>query len=212
MEDLILTGVGIPLTPWTMVNGDKLVPLLDRIRENLPEEIQHAQRIMEQRELILTDAQQKASQIMQDAKHQAELMLSESELLRAVHAEADRIRQQIVTELEAVRKKAYEEAEAMKAQAYEEARGVRDGADQYAEAILGSLDKSLSEFQGVVRNGQKYLKQARVEAMRNTQQQGPRYSYHTQPGTMPPALQPTDATTPQVKSAEDFLKQSRMGV
>lgn len=164
MEDFILTGMGVPFTPFTIVNGEKLVPLLDRIRENLPAEIQHAQRVLDRRDEIVNEAQAKANQLLQDAKKQSEFMLSESELLRAVHEEANRIRQQITMELEAMRKKAFEEAEAAKAQAYEEASVIRQGADQYAEAILGSLDKSLVEFQSVVKNGQRYLKKARMDA------------------------------------------------
>jgi vacuolar-type H+-ATPase subunit H len=164
MEDLVLTGMGVPFTPFTVVNGEKLVPLLDRIRENLPAEIQQAQKLLERRDEIVNEAQAKASQILQDSKKQSEFMLSESELLRAVHEEANRIRQQITLELEAMRKKAFEEAEAARGQAYEEASAIRSGADQYAEAILGSLDKSLVEFQTVVRNGQRYLKKARMDA------------------------------------------------
>lgn len=164
MEDFILTGMGIPFTPFTIVNGEKLVPLLDRIRENLPAEIQQAQRVLDRRDEVVNEAQLKANQILQEAKKQSEFMLSESELLRAVHEEANRIRQQITMELEAMRKKAFEEAEAARAQAYEEAASVRVGADQYAEAILGSLDKSLVEFQTVVRNGQRHLKKVRMDA------------------------------------------------
>jgi len=164
MEDFILTGMGIPFTPFTIVNGEKLVPLLDRIRENLPAEIQQAQRVLDRRDEIVNEAQAKANQLLQDAKKQSEYMLSESELLRAVHEEANRIRQQITMELEAMRKKTFEEAEAAKAQAYEEASAIRIGADQYAETILGSLDKSLHEFQTVVKNGQRYLKKARMDA------------------------------------------------
>lgn len=164
MEDFILTGMGIPFTPFTIVNGEKLVPLLDRIREHLPAEIQNAQRVLERRDEIVNEAQAKANQMLQDAKKQSEFMLSESELLRAVHEEAARIRQQITLELDAMRKKAFEEAEAARAQAHEEAKAVREGADQYAEAILGALDKNLLEFQSVVRNGQRYLKKARMDA------------------------------------------------
>jgi hypothetical protein len=170
MEDLILTGFGVPLTPWTVVNGDKLVPLLDRIRENLPDEIRQAQSIIDRRDDMMAEAQRRATQMMQDAKEQAEMMLSESELLKAVHAEAERVRQQVITELEAMRKKTFEEAEAMKARAREESIRVREGADQYAEAVLSSLDKSLVEFQTTVRQGQKHLKRARSEAMQMTSQ------------------------------------------
>lgn len=164
MEDLVLAGVSLPLTPWTIVHGDKLVPLLDRIRESLPDEVRQAQRLIEHRDEMLTEAQRKAHQIMDDARCQAENMLNESELLKAVHTEADRIRQQVWTELETLRKKTQEEVEFTKAQAYEEARVVKEGADHYAETILGSLDKSLSEFHAVVRNGQKHLKRSKAEA------------------------------------------------
>jgi vacuolar-type H+-ATPase subunit H len=125
--------------------------------------------VLERRDEIVNEAQSKANQMLQDAKKQSEFMLSESELLRAVHEEASRIRQQITVELDAMRKKAFEEAEAARAQAYEEARVVREGADQYADTILGALDKNLLEFQSVVRNGQRYLKKARMDAL---QQQG----------------------------------------
>jgi hypothetical protein len=164
LEDLVLTGMGLPFTPLTVVNGDKLVPLLDRIRESLPEEISAAQRVLERRDEILEEAQIKANQLLQDARQQAEYLLSESELMRAVHEEAAQVRLRITSELEAMQKKAFEEADALRAQAIEEAASMRAGSDQYADAILSNLDKSLVEFQAVVRNGQRYLKTARMEA------------------------------------------------
>jgi hypothetical protein len=164
MEDLILSGMGVPLTPWTLVHGDKLVPLLDRIREQLPEELRAAQQVLAQREDMLTEAQQKAQQMVLDAQGQVDVLLSESELMRAVHAEADRVREMVTLELEALRKKTFEETEAMKALAIEESKAVREGAERYAESVLSSLDKSLGEFQQVIRNGQRYLKRTRTEA------------------------------------------------
>jgi len=196
MEDFILTGLGIPFTPFTVVNGEKLVPLLDRIRENLPTEIQHAQRVLDRRDDIVAEAQSKASQIMQDAKKQSEMMLSESELLRAVHEEAGRIRQQITMELDAMRKKAFEEAEAARAQAVEEARVIREGADQYAETILGSLDRSLVEFQTVVRNGQRYLKKARLDAAQQASlQHSAAQQGHATPKATPQQAQPQNSAS-----------------
>lgn len=213
MEDFILTGMGIPLTPFTIVNGEKLVPLLDRIRENLPTEIQHAQRVLERRDEIVDEAQAKANQMLQDAKKQSEFMLSESELLRAVHEEASRIRQQITMELDAMRKKAFEEAEAARAQAYEEARTVREGADQYADAILGTLDKNLLEFQAVVRNGQRYLKKTRMDMQQVAP--APRVSYT--PSEAAVYAQQGYATEPAAAAvnpsyAQEFLKQTTLSL
>src|SRR5687767_12847411 len=76
LEDLILTGMGLPFTPLTIVNGEKLVPLLDRIRENLPVEVQNAQRLLERRDEIVNDAQAKANHILQESKRQSEFLLS----------------------------------------------------------------------------------------------------------------------------------------
>ena len=214
MEDFILTGMGIPFTPFTIVNGEKLVPLLDRIRENLPAEIQQAQRVLDRRDEIVNEAQAKANQLLQDAKKQSEFMLSESELLRAVHEEANRIRQQITMELEAMRKKTFEEAEAAKAQAYEEASAIRIGADQYAETILGSLDKSLQEFQTVVKNGQRYLKKARMDAA----QQLPPVVTRPHTGYMPSLAESAQGASAMEDSgssisssyAQEFLRQTTL--
>lgn len=225
MEDFILTGLGIPFTPFTVVNGEKLVPLLDRIRENLPSEIQQAQRVLDRRDDIVAEAQSKASQVMQDAKKQSEMMLSESELLRAVHEEAGRIRQQITLELDAMRKKAFEESEAVRAQAVEEARAIREGADQYAETILGSLDRSLVEFQTVVRNGQRYLKKARLDAAQQASAQisaaqqasmqisagqhaAPQAQPHNPAAAMPPSLSTPYGAPPEPYNQPVYLTTS----
>lgn len=165
MEDLVLSGMGVPFTPFTVVNSEKLLPQLDRIRESMPEEVRNAKRILDQREEIIIEAQQRANQLMMDAKKQAEQLLSESELLKAVHEEAVRIRQQILTEIDTIHKKAFEEAEAMKAKAQEEARLVREGADQYAESVLASLDKSLGQIHEEVRNGRQHLSHAKRDAL-----------------------------------------------
>ncbi len=167
------------------------MPLLDKVRENLPDEIRQAQGIINRRDEIIIESQRKGAQILEDAKSQAEAMLSESQLMGAVQQEADRIRQQVMTELDAHRKKAFEEAEAMKPLAYEESRVTREGADRYAEAILNTLDKNLNEFQSVVRNGQHHLSRTRTEASRMMSPlAGGVNGQAQQQKTMPPQLNP----------------------
>lgn len=161
LEDLILSGIGVPFTPWTVLNGDRLIPLLDRIRESLPEEMRMAQNVLAERDEILAEARQKGAQILQEAKIQAEGMLSDSELLKAVHQEAERVREQIVTELETARQKTLDEADSLRGAAQNEAQSVREEANKYADAILTTLDKSLAEFQTIVREGQRQLRKVR---------------------------------------------------
>lgn len=169
LEDLVLTGTSIPFTPFTIINSEKLVPLMDRVRETLPDEIKQAHQLNEQREQILYDAQQRANQLLQDAKLQAERLLSDSELMRAIQLEADRVKQGLLIEADNIKRQAQQEAQAMRTQAYEETHRMRDRAENYASNVLGALDKSLMELHTVVRNGQKHLKKVKGDTPAATQ-------------------------------------------
>lgn len=164
MEDLLLAGFSVPFTPWLVVNGDQLLPLLDHVRDVLPEEIIQARLILDRRDEIIAEAQRKGSFTLDEARRQAESMLNNSALMRAVEDEAAKIRHQLMGELEAHRKSVMAEMEALRQQALEDARRVREGADVYAEQVLNSLDKDLASFQQVVKNGQQHLRNIRSEA------------------------------------------------
>jgi F0F1-type ATP synthase membrane subunit b/b' len=163
IEDAVLSGVAIPLTPWAVINGETLLPLLDRVRETLPEEIQASHKVLERREAILEEAQQQAATVLEEAHAQCQAILSESELMRAVREEAEAVREQVISELEAMRKKAFEESEAMKRQAYEEATTLKTEAQAYAERILVSLDTQVNELHSQLQNGKKQMHQMRLE-------------------------------------------------
>lgn len=171
IEDLVLAGFSLPLTPWTVVNGDQLLPLLDHVRETLPEEVVQARLILERRDEIIADAQRKGVYTLEESKQQAEAMLNNSALMRAVEDEANKIRHQMMTEIEAYQKRARDEADAIRHAAMEDARRIREGADGYAEQVLSSLDKDLTSFHQVVKTGQQHLRQVQTEAARNARLQ-----------------------------------------
>lgn len=165
VEMLVIKGYPIPLTPWYVVPHEKIIDVLDKVRTSLPSEIAEANSIIKRRDEIQLESQRRANQMLADAKSQAELLLSESELLKAVQAEAERIRQQVIAEAEYIKKQAREEAEATRSQAINEAIATREGADQYAERVLCSLDKDLTDLHTIVRNGQKHLSKLRADSM-----------------------------------------------
>jgi F0F1-type ATP synthase membrane subunit b/b' len=192
MEDLILAGTGIPLTPWTVVNADRVVPLLDRIREQLPEELVHAQDIIAMRDELLTDARLRADNMLSDARNKADALVNESDILRTIQHEAACIKADLKSQLDAMKAKAVAEVDSLKLQAYEEARLVKEGAEHYAESILTSLDGSLADVQAVVRNGQSHLHQNRSTASSGGHKRHGQAPQHTtvarQAKAMPPSL------------------------
>lgn len=165
LESVIMDGVPIPFLPFSLINQEKLIVLLDKIQTVIPDEIQQADQILTRSEELQTEAQRRAQQLMQDAKQQSERLISESELLKAVHQEAERIRHQVLTELQALRQQTIEETDALKKQAFEEASNIRHSADEYADNVLRTLSRNLDEFQQVSKNAQKHLRKTRAESM-----------------------------------------------
>lgn len=165
IEMHVIKGYPIPLTPWYVVPHEKIIDLLDKVRTSLPSEIAEANNIIKRRDEIQLESQRRANQMLSEAKSQAELLLSESELLKAVQAEAERIRQQVIAEAEYLKKQAREEAESIRTQAINEAMATREGADQYAEKVLSSLDRDLTDLHTIVRNGQKHLAKLKADSV-----------------------------------------------
>lgn len=165
LEMMILKGIPIPFTPFVVVNHEKVIDVLDKIRACIPNEVQEAHGIIKRSEDIQMEAQRRAENILIEAKEKAERILSESELLKAVHSEAERIRTEVVAEVESLRKRSYEEAEAIRDKALNEAAIIRDGSDKYAESILANLDRNLSEMHSVVRNAQDHLSRSKINSM-----------------------------------------------
>lgn len=165
MENVIMDGIPIPLMPFSIVNQEKLIGLLDKIQTAIPEEVQKADQIIERQEEIQLESQRRAQLMLQEAKLQADHMLSDSELLKAVQIEADKIRQQVMAEMTTLREQTIQEAESVRRQAYEEATAIRQMTDEYAETVLKTLGKNLDEFQVIAKNAQKQLQKVRTESM-----------------------------------------------
>ncbi len=133
LEDLVLAGLNLPLTPWTIVNNERLMPLLDRIREQLPQELREASQLISHRDQVIEEARRQSLRIVHDAQQQAEHMVSESQLMSAIQDEANRVKSQLLNEGETIRQEAMAEAEAILRQAREHASVMID--KTYAWAI-----------------------------------------------------------------------------
>jgi len=165
LEMMVLKGAPVPFSPFIVVNHEKIIDILDKIRTSIPGEIQEAHSIIRKSEEIQSEARKRAETMLIEAKNHAEKMLSESELLNAVQAEANKIREEVVSEVELIRHRAREEAEQIRMNSINEAIKIREGADRYAESVLSRLDEDLGEMHDIVKNGKKHLSEMREETM-----------------------------------------------
>ncbi|HEX3010685.1 MAG TPA: ATPase, partial [Syntrophomonadaceae bacterium] len=131
LEELIETSSKLPLTRKVMVNEDRLLDLLDRIRTTIPEEIRQAKWIIQEREKVMNDSQKEAYRLLEDAQKQVEKQADESEVAR----------------------KAKEIADDIVARAEDKANELREGAVSYADDVLTNLMESLDKLGRQIEQG-----------------------------------------------------------
>lgn len=126
----------IPLTRRVLIDEEKLLDYLDRMRAALPEEVRQAKWVLQEREKVLADSKKEALRIMEEAQKQLDRRAEESEIARQAKA----IAEEVVQKAEVV------------------AREIKQGARDYADDILSGLEKELNKLITQVRNGRAELK------------------------------------------------------
>ncbi|MCL6638882.1 MAG: ATPase [Firmicutes bacterium] len=137
LEEVIENSSKIPMTRKILVDEERVLDLLDRIRTTLPEEIRQAKWIIQEREKVLADSQREATRILEDARRQVEIKADDSEVAR----QAKSVAEEIVRKAEAV------------------SREIREGARVYADDILKNMEDSLGNILEQIRQGRSELKQ-----------------------------------------------------
>ena len=135
IERLVLDSKRVPLINRTLVNEDQLLDLLDKLREQLPVEIEQARQVASQRQSILSEAQRKADQLVTMAEKQSKDMIQHDAMVLLATEEAERLRREA-------------EADILRQQ---------EGADKYAEEVLAELESKVNRALQIVQNGRQFL-------------------------------------------------------
>jgi cell division septum initiation protein DivIVA len=165
---MILSSFRIPLTGKTLVDEEKLLEQLDLIRLSLPDALNHAIAIINQKQEILLEAEEYGQQIVDAAQAKRVQILDENEIIYQAEKEAEQIRRQTQQECEAMMKQTLaevelkrhqcqQELEEMRNQAIAQAQQIEQGADEYADGVLDNIETDLSQMLSIIRNGRQQL-------------------------------------------------------
>lgn len=169
LEELILGSPRLPFSGRTLVDEDQVLDQLDLIRLNLPGAFRQASQIVQQKEILLSEAEQYAKELVLKAEHQAAQILDEMGIVRQAEQMAqniksqtqidcDTLRSQILAEIEQMRQQAQREWEAIRQQALAEQAQIQGDADAYADQVLFHLEQQLSQMLTTVSNGRSQLR------------------------------------------------------
>ena len=168
MEELVLDSPRIPLSRRTLVDEEQLLEQLDAIRMALPNVLQEALNVVHQKEAIVQEAEQYSQEIIASAERRAIQMMDEMGLVRQAEIEAAHTRQQLqqecetlreefLAEMEQIRRQTQQEADDLRRMAISECQDIQQGADDYADRVLGGMERQLTDMLSVIRNGRQQL-------------------------------------------------------
>jgi hypothetical protein len=132
LDTLVAAGKRVPLYPGrVLVNVEDFMQLVDELRRALPNEVQQARRVVQERQQILLDAQAEAEKIISVAKERAEYLISD----KGVTSEARVRGEDVLRKSREDAKKSMSEIDMYALRVFEHAeRAMREGIDKLAEA------------------------------------------------------------------------------
>jgi vacuolar-type H+-ATPase subunit H len=133
--DIISTAKSVPLSSSVMIGRDEVLELLEAARDEFPEELRRARRLLKDREEVLAAARREAGEIIEDARVHAERMVQRTEIVRQAEHRAVRL---------------VEDAEA-------EGRRLRHEAEDYIDQKLAGFEIVLDRTMKTVRSGRERL-------------------------------------------------------
>ena len=116
-------------TTKIIVNKDQIDELLRELRMKTPEEIKRYQKIIDNKDAIIADAQTKADSMIEEAKAKTDELVSDHEIMQQAYAQANE-----VVSL------ATQQAQEILDSATVEANSVKASAIQYTDDILANLE------------------------------------------------------------------------
>src|SRR5689334_18682665 len=178
LEDLIDEGRHIPMTKTTMIDEERALEIIDQMRISVPEEVDKASRIINQRDRLLAQANEEAARLVDLAKEKSETLIQRDAVVQAAQNRAANIIEQ----------------------ARQDAEAIRSEADGYVLEVLNELEAHLIKTLTVVRNGINKIQQDR-EASRERAEAAAQEALEeaAQPAPQPIAAVPTPAPAPMPK-------------
>jgi cell division septum initiation protein DivIVA len=130
LERLLAESMRLPLSAYLVINEDDFLDVIDQMRTAIPQQIRDGERLQRERERIVAQAEEEAERVVLMARDTAGGLVGEHEVSLAAQAHAN-----------AIMENARQEAEVLRA-----------GANDYARAVLGSLDDQLNAVDEQIAN------------------------------------------------------------
>lgn len=164
IEEIVDTASGFPLTGKIMVDAQELLEIVREIRHELPEEIQQAQWIKNERERIIAEAKNEYEAVIADAKRQAEALVENDDITVKAKLRADELMR--VTE---------ETAKQLKMSTYDYVDSILFNFQEKMEQLnalyfgdmFGTIEKTFNDINSTLSNNREEIKEMAYRTQMN---------------------------------------------
>jgi len=131
LEEILADAKAIPLSNQVRLDPERLLGLLDELRERLPSEVAEARWLVREREDVLAEASRESERLLLEARARAGTVRSEATEARLAQEQAEEI-------LRRARRAAFE---------------ISDEVERWADELLSLLENNLERYTLAVRRG-----------------------------------------------------------
>jgi len=139
LQDMINSGSKILFSNKVLIDQEKALEIIDKLLRSLPDDIKIAQKITEDRQRILIEAQKESEIILKEAKDHIDSLVNQEEIT----------------------KKAREKSDQILNFAKQTAREIRTAANDYADDVLEELEQHITKVLETLKAGREELKKKR---------------------------------------------------
>jgi hypothetical protein len=159
LEELVASAQRMPIGSRAIVDRRRLLDIIDQMRVAIPEEVREAREIVSQTSAIRRNAEEEARLLVARAEERSAALIDEHHVTRAARLRADEIAEDAERSLDDRISAANADIERRLDESRRLAEQQMSAADQYAQELLGRLERQLEAFQRSVRSGLEQLTQ-----------------------------------------------------
>lgn len=155
IEDIVDTAPGLPLTGKIMVDANELLQIVRDIRLGLPDDVQQAKWVKDEKERILGEAKAEYEKIIVEAKKQADYLVETDDITLRAQRLGEEIQQNAENYARELKMRTYDYVDKM---LYDMEGRMEDLNLKYFGEMYASLEKTFAEIGGVLQANREEIK------------------------------------------------------
>ncbi|MSP78574.1 MAG: hypothetical protein EXR67_03330 [Dehalococcoidia bacterium] len=153
LESTVQSSGKIPATKKVVIDGDRLLDLIDQIRLAIPKSVQEADEILMKRESVVNQALLEARRMKSEADVESRKRIDTNEVVKEANKKAEEIVSEAKRRGDMMVQDAQRKAHQITGEAEQFADGRIQEASHYAQETLLSMEKQLSTTLNTIRRG-----------------------------------------------------------